>query len=105
MQGPIGRAVERPTGATLNRRTLLAFLPRIPIGDGRGNSTKRRVLAATAQANRPVLPPDETWGETETEQTSAGAQRPTSQATNVAARMNNMEVGRPGRPSPTAPVG
>ena len=43
------RAFRRPTGATLNRRTLLAFLP-VSTWGRKGANTKRRVLAATAQS-------------------------------------------------------
>ena len=100
VQRPIGCAVERPTGATLNRRTLLAFLPRIPGGDGRGTHTICRVLAATAQANRPVSPPMRHGAKLRRNKHRPERSDPPS-GDEFAARMNDMEVGRPGRPSPT----
>ena len=82
--------------------TLLSFFSPFPHGGRRGTNTKRRVVAATAQSKPASFAPHETWGETEPEQTAAGAKRPTSRR-RIAARMNNMDVGRPGRPSPSLP--
>ena len=62
-----------------NGKTLLAFFSPFPARRGGGVLTRRcRVRRPPLhKANRPVLPPDESWGETQTEPTAAGVQRPT----------------------------
>ena len=96
-----GYSLKLPTGAAHSGEPFSSLSPRSPMGR-RGTNTRRRVLAATACGKPAGFAPHVTWAKPG--RTNSGGRAATyRQVTDARPRMNNKEVGRPGRPSPSLP--
>ena len=99
--GRRGSASWRPTGAPLKSRTLLFALSPYPAGAGGGITTKRRAYSRPCMAQSDRLP-HRSMGRSWPGLGTTEEQSDPQPGDGCAARMNNMDVGRPGRPSPSA---